>query len=45
MFVLRAHPVRGEAHNQRKTTGDVATPARAPLGSTGCAAKSEWINK
>jgi len=26
IFVLRAHPVRGESHNQRKTTGEVATP-------------------
>jgi len=24
-FVLHAHPVRGESHNQRNTTGDVAT--------------------
>jgi len=24
-FVLRAHPVRGESHNQRNTTGEVAT--------------------
>jgi len=23
--VLRAHPVRGESHNQRSTTGEVAT--------------------
>jgi len=23
--VLHAHPVRGESHNQRKTTGEVAT--------------------
>ena len=23
--VLHAHPVRGESHNQRNTTGDVAT--------------------
>ena len=27
IFVLRAHPVRGESHNQRNTTGDVATPS------------------
>jgi len=26
IFVLRAHPVRGESHNQRNTTGKVATP-------------------
>ena len=25
IFVLRAHPVRGESHNQRNTTGEVAT--------------------
>jgi len=26
--VLQAHPVRGESHNQRNTTGEVATPPR-----------------
>ena len=25
IFVLRTHPVRGESHNQRNTTGEVAT--------------------
>jgi len=25
LFVLRAHPVRGESHNQRNTTGEIAT--------------------
>jgi len=25
IFVLRAHPVRGESYNQRNTTGEVAT--------------------
>ena len=25
IFVLRAHPVRGESHNQRNTNGEVAT--------------------
>jgi len=25
IFVLRAHPIRGESHNQRNTTGEVAT--------------------
>jgi len=25
IFVLRAHPVRGESHNQRNATGKVAT--------------------
>jgi len=25
IFVLHAHPVRGELHNQRNTTGEVAT--------------------
>jgi len=25
--VLHAHPVRGESHNQRNTTGEVATAA------------------
>jgi len=25
--VLHAHPVRGESHNQRNTTGEVATPS------------------
>jgi len=24
--VFHAHPVRGESHNQRNTTGEVATP-------------------
>jgi len=24
-FVLHTHPVRGESHNQRNTTGEVAT--------------------
>jgi len=24
--VLHAHPIRGESHNQRNTTGEVATP-------------------
>jgi len=28
IFVLRAHPVRGESHNQRNTTGEVATVRR-----------------
>jgi len=27
-FLLRAHPVRGELHNQRNATGEVATTAR-----------------
>jgi len=27
IFVLRAHPVRGESHNQRNTTGEIATGA------------------
>jgi len=27
IFVLRAHPVRGESHNQRHATGEVATRA------------------
>jgi len=25
IFVLHAHPVRGESHNQRNATGEVAT--------------------
>jgi len=25
IFVLRAHPIRGESHNQRNTIGEVAT--------------------
>jgi len=25
IFVLRAYPVRGESHNQRNATGEVAT--------------------
>jgi len=32
IFVLRAHPVRGESHNQRNTTGEVATlPSEVPV--------------
>ena len=31
IFVLHAHLVRGESHNQRNTTGEVATP---PFGLT-----------
>jgi len=27
IFVLRAHPVHGESHNQRNATGEVATVA------------------
>jgi len=27
-FILHAHPVRGESHNQRNTTGEVATRDR-----------------
>jgi len=27
IFVLRAHPVPGESHNQHNTTGEVATAA------------------
>ena len=34
--VLRAHPIRGESHNQRNTTGKVATVAmHKPLVSEG----------
>ena len=29
IFFLRAHPVRGESHNQRNTTGEVATASYA----------------
>ena len=25
IFILRVHPIRGELHNQRNTTGEVAT--------------------
>jgi len=33
--VLHAHPVRGESHNQRNTTGEVATlPCRITGSST-----------
>jgi len=28
--ILHAHPVRGESHNQRNTTGEVATLAMLP---------------
>jgi len=27
IFVLRAHPVHGESHNQRNATGEIATVA------------------
>jgi len=30
IFVLRAHPVRGESHNQRNATGEVATVSNIP---------------
>jgi len=31
--ILHAHPVRGEPHNQRNTTGEVATnPASRQIG-------------
>jgi len=36
--VLRAHPVRGESHNQRNTTGEVATLQRNR-------AHSSWFEK
>jgi len=29
VVILHAHPVRGESHNQRKTTGEVATLSTA----------------
>ena len=31
--VLHAHPVRGESHNQRNTTGEIATEG-SPAGYT-----------
>jgi len=31
IFVLCAHPVRGESHNQRNATGEVATVLNAHL--------------
>jgi len=31
IFVLSAHPVRGESHNQRNATGEVATVLRLQL--------------
>jgi len=30
--ILRAHPLRGESHNQRNTTEEVATLQRKPNG-------------
>jgi len=36
IFVLRAHPVRGESHNQRNTTAEVAT-----ITSACCRSKHE----
>jgi len=32
IFVLRAHPVCGESHNQRNTTGEVATSHMVTAG-------------
>ena len=31
--ILHAHPVRGESHNQRNTTGDVATVTMYAYGA------------
>jgi len=31
--VLHAHPVRGESHNRRNTTGEVATPPKFGLAT------------
>ena len=33
--VLHAHPVRGESHNQRNTTGEVATVVRLCISAVG----------
>ena len=33
IFVLHAHLVSGESHNQRNTTGEVATPSILPQRS------------
>jgi len=38
IFVLRAHPVRGESHNQHNTTGEVATKPHMESASWRCAA-------
>jgi len=34
--VLHAHPVRGESHIQRNTTGEVAAPYKDLHKYTGC---------
>jgi len=38
--ILHAHPVRGESHNQRNTTGEVATNALLPSGQ-----RKAWYTK
>jgi len=45
--VLHAHPVRGESHNQRNTTGEVATRAGSEILAIWAALKqrSENTNK
>ena len=40
VFVLRAHPVRGESHNQRNTTGEVAA-----ITSACCRSKHEVFSR
>jgi len=39
IFVLRAHPVRVESHNQRNTTREVATPDTSWMTSQNCTAQ------
>jgi len=34
--ILHAHPVRGESHNQRHTTGEIATQLRDIKKTTFC---------
>jgi len=41
--VLHPHPVRGESHNQRNTTGEVATIARLISGSDGMMESVKYV--
>jgi len=48
IFVLRAHPVRGESFNQRNTTGEAATgtwfpPHYHPGHVTSPICKDDWL--
>jgi len=40
--IRHAHPVRGESHNQRNTTGEVATNEAILIGKC-CLAGNVWV--